>query len=134
VYKKAVLKGLKLDLGKAEPFDNVIGGSSLEVGEISVGSKRAPIDERIGYRVREAYLEEWSPMAEVTIDSIRPVVGSVPRGDSVGRASGRRSSGQLRLEVQCRIRKGETNLSVNIAQIRNELVVEAPEAVGLRLV
>jgi hypothetical protein len=100
----------------AKPINNVIRGSGLEVGEFSVGSKRPPIDERIGYRVGEAYLKERSPLAEVTIDSIRPVVRSVPRGNSVGRAAGGRSSCKLRLEVQGRIGKREPNLPVNIAQ------------------
>lgn len=35
----------------AKPMNNVIRGSGLEVAEFSVGSKRPPIDERIGYRV-----------------------------------------------------------------------------------
>src|SRR6266853_4296411 len=42
----------------AKPISNVIRGSDLEVGEFSVGSKRPPIDERIGYRVRKAHLKE----------------------------------------------------------------------------
>jgi hypothetical protein len=58
------------------------------------------------------------PVAEVTIDSIRPVVGRVPGGDSVGRAAGGRSSSKLRLEIQRRMWKRETNLPVNIPQIR----------------
>ncbi len=87
----------------AKPINNVIRGSGLEVAEFSVGSKRPPIDERIGYRVRKAHLKERSPMAEVTIDSTRPVVGSVPSGDSVGRAAGGRSSCKLRLEIQRRL-------------------------------
>ena len=56
-------------------------------------------------------------MAKVTIDSIRPVVGSVSRGNSVGRAAGGRSSRKLRLEIQCGIGKREPNLAVNIAKI-----------------
>ncbi len=100
-----------------KPTNNVIRSSCLEMGEFSVGSKRPPIDERIGYRVGEAYLKERSPLAEVTINSIRPVVRSVPRGNSVGRAAGGRSSCKLRLEVQGRIGKREPNLPVNIAQI-----------------
>src|SRR5258708_29735457 len=58
----------------AEPIDNVIRGSGLEVAEFSVGSKWAPIHERIGYKVGKAYLQEWSPMAEVKIDSILPIL------------------------------------------------------------
>src|SRR5712692_8003121 len=34
----------------AKPMNNVIGGPGLEVAEFSVGSKRATIDKRIGYR------------------------------------------------------------------------------------
>src|SRR6266436_6813410 len=105
----------------AKPINNMIRGSGLEVAEFSVGSKRPPIDERIGYRVREAHLEERSPRAEVTIDSIRPVVGSVPGGDSVGRAAGGCSSGQQRLEIQRRIGKREPNLPVDIAQLRKRV-------------
>src|SRR5579859_173725 len=105
----------------AKPVNDVIRGSGLEVGEFPVRSKRAPINERIGYRVREAHLEKRSPMAEVTINSIRPVVGGVPRGDSVGRAPGGRSSCQLRLEIKRRIGKREPNLPVNIAQIRKRV-------------
>src|SRR5438552_71658 len=105
----------------AKPTNNVIRGSGLEVSEFSVGSKRPPIDERIGYRVREAHLKERSPVAEVTIDSIRPVVGSVSRGDSVGRAARGRSPGKLRLEIQHRTRKREPHLSVNVAQIRKRV-------------
>src|SRR5229473_4456417 len=105
----------------AKPINNVIRGSGLEVAELSVGSKRPPIHERIGYRVRKAHLKERSPMAEVTIDSIRPVVGSVPGGDSVGRAAGGRSSCKLRLEIQRRIEKRESNLPVDITQIRKRV-------------
>src|SRR6266481_1826562 len=89
----------------AKPINDVIRGSGLEMGEFSVGSKRPPIDEGIRYRVRKAHLKERSPMAEVTIDSIRPIVGSVPSGDSVGRGAGGRSSCKLRLEIQRRIGK-----------------------------
>ena len=105
----------------AKPTNDVIRGSGLEMGEFSVGSKRPPIDERIGYRVRKAYLKERSPVAEVTIDSIRPVVGRVPGGDSVGRAAGGGSSSKLRLEIQRRIGKREPNLPVNIPQIRKRV-------------
>ncbi len=105
----------------AEPINNAIRGASLKVGEFSVGSKRPPIDEGIGYRVREAYLKERSPRAEVTIDSIRPVVGSVSGGDSVRRAAGGRSSCKLRLKIQRRIWKREPNLPVNIAQPRKRI-------------
>src|SRR5260370_42416282 len=106
----------------AKPINNAIRGSGLKVGEFSVRSKRPPIDERIGYRVREAHLEERSPMAEVTIDSIRPVIRSMPGGNSVGRAAGGRSSCKLRLEVQGRMGKRKPNLLVNIAQIRERVV------------
>ena len=40
----------------AKTINNVIGGPGLEVAEFSVGSKRATIDKRIGYRVGKAYL------------------------------------------------------------------------------
>ena len=105
----------------AKPTNNAIRGSGLEVSEFSVGSKRPPIDERIGYRVREAHLKERSPVAEVTIDSIRPVVSWVRAGDSVGRAAGGRSSCKLRLEIQRGIGKRQPNLSVNIAQLRKRV-------------
>src|SRR6266478_282891 len=102
----------------AKPVKNVICGSGLEVGEISVGSKRPPIDERIGYGVREPRLEERSPVAEIAINSIRPVVGNVPGGDSVGRAAGGRPPCKLRLEIQHGIGKRQPSLSVDIAQLR----------------
>jgi len=60
-------------------------------------------------------------MAEVTIDSIRPVVGSVPSGDSLERAASGRSSCKLRLEIQRGIGKRQPNLSVNIAQLRKRV-------------
>ena len=56
----------------AKPINNVIPDSGLKVAEFSVGSKGPPIDERIGYRVRDTHLKERSPVAEVTIDSRLP--------------------------------------------------------------
>src|SRR5713101_9291587 len=81
----------------AKPVDNVIGGSGLEVAEFSVGGKWPPIDERVRYGVREAHLKKRSPVAEIAINSIRPVVGNVAGGDSVGRTAGGRPPCKLRL-------------------------------------
>src|SRR5215470_13893691 len=87
----------------AKPTSDVIRDSGLEMGEFSVGSKGPPIDECIGYRVRKAHFKERGPVVEVAVDSIPPVVGSVPGGDSVGRAAGGRATSKLRLEIQRRI-------------------------------
>ena len=102
---------------RAQPTNNTIRGTGLDVCEFSVRRKRPPINKRIRYRVRDARLQKRSPRTEVPIDSIRPVIGRVPGRDSVGGAAGWRSSRKLGLEIQCRIGERQPNLPVDIAQL-----------------
>jgi len=105
----------------AKPFGNPILGAELEVGQLSVGRKRTLVDERVGYLVREAYFKERRTVAEAAIVSIRPIIGRVAGRNSVGRAAGGRTAGELGLEIHGRIRKRQPNLPVDVAQRRKRV-------------